>query len=179
MSNKEKKVWQYDMPNHKPGEGWAKVMLREDGFFSAVSDYGNYSYMWFAHGEDDFRKFFLRVDWDYIVRKLNPERITNSVESFKNVKNALLELRRAGGMSKEKAREALEHIQQFNGRDWDEFVRDPDTYDYFPEAWEFTVTEYHADVVAFAKIIVCRRLRALIQIELDCEADEAKLRSGT
>ena len=58
------------------GEGWATFVIGSDGYFSAVSDYGNYSYYWPHHGCTDFRQFLVRAprDWDYFAKKLNPMR---------------------------------------------------------------------------------------------------------
>jgi hypothetical protein len=48
----------YNIPSIN-GEGWAVVVLDlKDGYFSTVSDWGNYSYMWTNIGTGlDFRQF--------------------------------------------------------------------------------------------------------------------------
>lgn len=57
-------VWQYDFSSVN-GEGWGSFVLRSDGYFSAVTDFGNYAYRWLNHGHDDFREFWLENRWDY------------------------------------------------------------------------------------------------------------------
>lgn len=65
-------VWQYDLPSEE-GSGWGTFLLRSDGYFSCVTDYGNYAFRWLHHGEADFRLFWLKNRWDwpdYTVSKL-------------------------------------------------------------------------------------------------------------
>lgn len=66
------KTWRYDFPSVN-GEGWGTIILGSDGYFSVVSDYGNFAYRWSHHAHDDFRRFWLvdRWNWpDYTVSKL-------------------------------------------------------------------------------------------------------------
>src|ERR1700729_2369572 len=53
-------------------EGWAVVVIdTKDGYFSTVSDYGNYSFQWNAIGEgNEFRKFLIGLQPDYLHGKL-------------------------------------------------------------------------------------------------------------
>ena len=62
----------YAFPSRK-GEGWAIVVLGADGYFSAVSDYGNYAFMWTSTGYADFRDFVVRLadDADYVCGKIS------------------------------------------------------------------------------------------------------------
>ena len=54
----------YNIPSIN-GEGWAVVVLDlKDGYFSTVSDWGNYSYMWPNIGEG--------LGSSYVVRLLTP-----------------------------------------------------------------------------------------------------------
>lgn len=57
-------VWQYDFHSVN-GEGWGTFILRSDGYFSAVTDFGNFAYRWIHHGHEDFRSFWLENRWDY------------------------------------------------------------------------------------------------------------------
>ncbi len=63
-------VWHYVLPSIK-GEGWAEFFITSRGVFSAVSDWGNYGYVWTNTGHDDPRKFFLRTKGreDYFTSK--------------------------------------------------------------------------------------------------------------
>lgn len=68
-------VWQYDF-SAALDAGWGTFILRSDGYFSAVTDYGNYVYRWPYHGYEDFRSFWIVNRWaypDYVISKLtNP-----------------------------------------------------------------------------------------------------------
>lgn len=74
MSDSEVKLRRYKIPSVK-GEGWAVVVIGSDGYFSAVSDCGNYAHLWSHHGCADFRQFLIRAveDWEYFARKLSNE----------------------------------------------------------------------------------------------------------
>ena len=53
-----------------PEGGWlGQVVITSDGFFSAVTDYGNAAYAWRAFG-DSFEDFLLRIDKDYFAGKM-------------------------------------------------------------------------------------------------------------
>jgi hypothetical protein len=168
VSSDDKKVWQYKLPSVK-GEGWALILLREDGFFAAVSDYGNYAHFWSAHGCDDFRKFFLRIEPDYICGKLG-SRTLDSEASFENLKAHIEEQKKEGRLSAREAQQRLEHISGFSNSAWEEFLYDSDTQELFEMAYEYSVRTYPSDVTAFAKTIVCKRLREAIQKELEEES---------
>lgn len=99
------KLYRYVLPNVK-GSGWAVVVIGSDGYFSTVSDYGNYAYRWSHHGTDDFRKFLLRVDADYVRLKLNPNEVLDSIRTEYKLKNAICEARRNKRLESWEAREA-------------------------------------------------------------------------
>lgn len=51
-------------------EGWAIIVIdTSNGFFSAVSDFGNYSYLWSNPG-CEFRKFLMDCNADYFHGKI-------------------------------------------------------------------------------------------------------------
>lgn len=53
-----------------PNGGWlGQVVITSDGFFGAVTDYGNACYAWRAFG-DNFEEFLLRIDQDYFAGKM-------------------------------------------------------------------------------------------------------------
>lgn len=66
------KTWNYYIPYYK-GEGEAFIFLTSNGCFSAVSDFGNYSYVWRNPGVDDFRKYWIKDKFDinYLASKFN------------------------------------------------------------------------------------------------------------
>jgi hypothetical protein len=59
---------EYYLPSIKC-EGWGKFVIDDTGYFSVVSDYGNYAYQWTAFG-DDFKGFLSHLDADYLMGKL-------------------------------------------------------------------------------------------------------------
>lgn len=55
----------------KPNGCWlAQILISSDGMFSAVSDYGNFSYAWRSTGDSDFRKFLSELDVPYFGGKM-------------------------------------------------------------------------------------------------------------
>jgi hypothetical protein len=97
-------LWRYVLPSEK-GEGWAVFVLGSDGYFSAVSDYGNYAFYWRAHGCDDFRQFLLRAgsSWDYFVGKLSNGEVYDGDASRAAIKEAIAELPKGSRARVEKA----------------------------------------------------------------------------
>lgn len=165
-------VWQYSFRGtNNWNEGWAEVMLREDGFFSAISDFGNFAYYWpLKHtGHADIREFFLRIDWDYVANKLKPEKHVDSEKSFARTREHILQMRRGGTYSREEARAKWDYVNSFHRSDWTEFMYDSDTHEHFVEPWELAVRELDLMVVRFAKEVVCTRLRDRIRVELESE----------
>ncbi len=150
-------------------------MIREDGFFATVSDFGNYAYWWTATGSKDVRKFFLRAeqDWDYFARKLRPEWHINEEESFNAVILDILKERSHGELSKADARERYDHVKYYSSDDdWEGFLRDSSTHTFWDEPWNYGVSELNSDVVCFAKKIL-PQVAKLIEAELEREEAEA------
>ncbi len=169
---KTKKIWQYTFsPTRETHEGRAHIMLREDGFFAAVSDYGNYAYLWTHHGHKDFREFFLRTDWHYVAKKLGPEEKLDPAASFARIKRYVCEMRHEHEYTKEQARARWEQIERFSGDEaWEAFLYSGTTHELFDEPWQFGVMRMSAQVEAFARQIVCNRLQKAIEAELQSEA---------
>lgn len=160
------RIWNYSIPSKRElGGGWASITIREDGFFAAVSDFGNYSYWWSHTGCDDVREFFLKaLDWAYFAGKFKPERRVHPERSFQSMRQYIVTERRQGGLSKEQAREAISTIEIFEGDDdWEGYVREPDAYDLSP--WEHAVSEYDSDVMSFTKLVM-PQLAELIREDL-------------
>lgn len=66
-------IHRYDL--HGPDRlNWATVILTSDGIFTAVSDYGEFGYVWRATGREDFREFFFDKGpghWYYFAEKFS------------------------------------------------------------------------------------------------------------
>lgn len=52
------------------GSWLGQVILTNDGFYSSVTDYGNFSYVWRHRGEKDIRKFIIGLEVDYFAAKM-------------------------------------------------------------------------------------------------------------
>lgn len=52
------------------GSWLGQVVLTSDGAFMALTDWGNFNFAWRSHGEEDFRKFIIRVEVDYFASKM-------------------------------------------------------------------------------------------------------------
>ncbi len=161
------KTWHYSFPNDKPGEGWAHITLSENGMFAAVSDFGNYAFLWSHTGKEDIREFFLdaKREWQYFAGKLKPEKVLNEAESWKRIKTELLERRRAGDVTREEAREAWDEMELYSSS-WNEYLDSSSCNKVFDEAWDFSVYELQADVVAFCTRVL-PRLADTLRAELE------------
>jgi hypothetical protein len=68
-------------------DGWAIVVIDDEiGFFSVVSDWGNYAYLWSAPG-CEFRKFLIGCDHHYVWTKINHMRRQTEVWDDEKVTN--------------------------------------------------------------------------------------------
>ena len=173
------KTWHYQFPSHNL-EGWALIILREDGFFAAVSDYGNYAYLWRSRGSADIREFFLNAasEWNYFARKLKPDTRVNAWESFKNVRREILKNRRGLGWDRDQARNVWEGLDEYEEcGDWEGFLRDSEVSSFFDEPWELAHMELCGDVVNFCKKVL-PRLAEQIKVELEHEKS-AKIEEGS
>lgn len=64
------KTWNYYISSEN-GEGESFIFLTSNGVFSAVSDFGNFAYVWRNPGVDDFRKYWIKDTFDinYLASK--------------------------------------------------------------------------------------------------------------
>jgi hypothetical protein len=160
----------YYLPNEN-GAGWAEIVIGSNGFFAAVSDYGNYAFAWRHHGESDARKFFLRAerDWDYFARKLGGEhyRVYDGVETRQAIRKRIVAERRHGDLASEEARAEWEDA----GTD----IEDSElafgewlTRTCLCDAWELSAYRVDPPLEAFCKRTL-PRLAAAIRAELEKE----------
>ena len=66
QQTRSKSIILYD----KNGNWLGQVVITSDGFFAAVTEYGNFSYSWPSTGRKDFREFLLGLDPDYFGGKM-------------------------------------------------------------------------------------------------------------
>ena len=159
----------YDLPSINGLEGWATIVLGADGFFAAVTDYGNYAYRWCATGEVDFRNFILRIGGDYLLGKVSSEDVYDDEATERLIKKHILEHRKEGWYSKERARKEWDHLVACGVADngeigfhqWYEGTEIGDAY-------EMRVDVYPRDASAFAEKTL-PRLKDAIRAELAAE----------
>lgn len=170
----------YVLP-HINSEGCAEIVLGSNGFFAAVSDFGNYAFRWPAHGCADFRQFFLSAprDWTYFASKLSRDdthggKVYDGAATLRNVHARIVELRRGRHWSKERARAEWVRAESFENLDterdfgrWLELtsLQGEDAYGCHAE-------RYTAPLEAFCTKTLAR-LGELLRAELEAEAAEA------
>jgi hypothetical protein len=168
----------YSLPNVK-GEGWAIFVIGSDGYFSVVSDYGDYAYLW-THAGEEFRRALIRMDWDYASRKLAHGRPKEYQQrrTLANVKDCILRYRRDGSWTAEKAREEWDLLRTYNDLahefDLADWIRDGTSIE---DASELPVYDTPAQVVAFCKVVL-PRFQALLRAELEVETPKAEAAHG-
>ncbi len=160
------KFWRYDMPPIQC-EGWAVVVMCSDGYFSTVSDYGNYAFWWTHHARDDFRKFILSADDDYVRRKLDPEKHYDGNTTLWIVKSAIIRLRREGEWTRDQAREEWDLLDEYDLYEAEGFSRWYEATK-IPDAHECYHQSPSAQIMGFVEHTL-PRLKQLIRAELDRE----------
>lgn len=102
--NTEVKTWRYDFPNINKSS-WAIFVFCQDGYFSAITDWGNFSYFWRAHEKADFREFLSKAGTDYMAEKLTNGAMEFSEEkTIASMRELFKELVDQGEMSASKCR---------------------------------------------------------------------------
>ena len=85
-------------------------VIADDGYFSTVSEWGNYAYYW-SHAGACFRSALANFDGDYVLNKIARRDVYDGEATGADVRRHILEYRRDGHMTKEEARE-----------EWDLFI---------------------------------------------------------
>lgn len=169
---KDVKLRRYYLPNSDPLEGWAIIVLGSDGFFSAVSDYGNYAFLWTHHGCDDFREFLLRAerDWDYFLRKLSPEQTYDGEKTVRAIRREILEARRNGRISKRMARLEWDLLEECEaGLEYETgFAHWYGQTDLDDEAFGLRRVSHDSNAIAFVRKTM-PRLAEVLRAELEAE----------
>ncbi|MBN8472294.1 hypothetical protein JYJ95_37815 [Corallococcus exiguus] len=178
-------VYQYRLRTAK-GAWLADVILRSDGFFATVSDWGSYAFRWSAPG-GEFRAFVAQLEGQtsYVCSKLEKRDWWNGERTLKRIREHILTNRRDGTYSKEKAAKAWQSLADalgcWNGRD----ARDYDELDLdqfsnwcsntsLSDPYEFASYDYPPDVRGFCENVM-PALAAAIRAQLHAEAATAPL----
>lgn len=97
-------IYEYKLRT-ETGRWLADIILRSDGFFAAVSDWGNYAYRW-THAGMEFRAFVAGLDRphdDYLCSKLAKRDFYDGEATLKRIKERIAGLRRGGSWTAERA----------------------------------------------------------------------------
>ena len=168
--------WRYVVPVEPEDQfsGWAIVFVDSLGTFSSVGDYGNFGHKWPSNGFGEcFRTFLLGCDADYIRRKLCHDTDYDGRATCAAIKEEILRARRAGGMTRERARE-----------EWDLLAKHDDVYsEYDLILWSQNSTIDPSEISRRAPppgvLAFCTktlpRLKDLIRSQLEQEAAERRL----
>jgi hypothetical protein len=93
--------------------GWAIIVTGSDGYFSAVSDHGNFSYIWSAPGME-FRRFLVELDPCYFRSKITHCReseVWDEDATETNIRKELDEMVSRGLMTQEGADMAFDEAE--------------------------------------------------------------------
>lgn len=103
--NEEVKFYRYYLPSEN-GEGYAIIFLDSTGVFSAVSDFGNYGYIWQARGGVEFRRWLVdnHHDWHYFAKKFDPKQIADWDQTVKHIREHIDAYAKEGTYTKAFAR---------------------------------------------------------------------------
>lgn len=190
--NKPVVLRRYAFPSRK-GEGWAIVVLGSDGYFSTVSDYGNYAFIWSHTGYADFREFVIRIanDTGYVCSKISSQHFSPE-KSKQLIREYIVRCRRDGSFDHRCFRD-LEPDARVRSRfaeddiatpkawaryEWDlaEQINDHDSFRdwgeasiFFRDDWyEYGAQEYPWNVRNFCSKIL-PQLAAALKAELEAE----------
>lgn len=157
------------------GLGWFQVYLGDKGQFTAISDYGNWGYVWTAVGgpkEDPYLERFLRFlvscDSSYVMAKLGQgkDRVFDGENSYLGIKEAILEARREGYLDAEEAR-----------REWNFLEYATSVWDLNAEGWwylwqeetelsdvhEYWVSTYPGELIGFVEEVFCKGVQPALK----------------
>ena len=160
----------YNLPSVK-GEGWAIIVIDTNGgYFSTVSDWGNYAYVWSSPG-GEFRKFLAGLNADYLQKKLMHGRRDATVydcdATKEAVNDALKELKEDGSKKYDSEVELLgEHSlsDEEDFRAWCDATQ-------LDEPWAYRCTRPEPQSWGFCTKI-WPRFAAILRAELEKEERE-------
>lgn len=161
----EPTVYQYQLRTPK-GRWLAYVVMRSDGYFSAVSNCGGYAYRWGSPGME-FRAFVagLDEDADYLCCKLGRATWWDGAATLKGIREYILESRRKSGWTKEQAAQEWQTLADALSPYNDSSPSEHDEMDVhqfhewygetkIDDAHEFATYDYEPQLRAFAREVM-------------------------
>lgn len=105
---------------------WAVAFVTEDGFFSTVSDYGNYGHYWPNPGMHILKFLGTREDPDHLLSKISPHRELDSDATNRAIHDEILRMRREKDIDSDTARAMWSNIEHddYGEMTLDEFDRE-------------------------------------------------------
>lgn len=166
MTRTDSALRRYDLPSVRH-EGWAIVVIDDAGYFSAVSDYGNYAYYWGAMGVRTLREFLASCDGSYVLGKISPGYEFDERETERAARELVCRERKARRLTADEAREAYDSISISNAVDlYDWIGRYPG--DLPEDYYEVYRTMRNPQAVAFVERVL-PRLQEILRAELATE----------
>lgn len=169
------KHWRYYLPYEK-GEGYAIIFIDSTGVFSAVSNFGNYGYIWGNTGKRSIKEFLLESekDWHYFAKKLDPKGIVDWEATEKRILEHIKENRKEGNYTKEFADREVSLLwnNPLNGWSFACWCQDTKLHD----PHEFQVRRLSFQVELFVKTTM-KRLCVILKKELSEEAADEQGRA--
>jgi len=147
--NGSKQLRRYTVRTDK-GTWLGTFVISDDGYFSTVSDYGNYAFFW-SHAGDCFRSFLARLDADYLVGKIKPGYVYDGAETLKSVKRRICEERRSLDLTAEEAREEWDLLGEHNDLDESENFALWMNETKLEDIWELSSSKRDPEAMAFAE----------------------------
>ncbi|UAW08084.1 hypothetical protein Mx4_p85 [Myxococcus phage Mx4] len=143
--------------------------MRSDGYFSTVSDYGNYAYRWGSPGME-FRAFVANLEEDasYVCSKLGRSTWWDGAATVKGIREHILESRRCGGWTKERAAtewQALDGSEEMDVHEFHDWLGQTQ----IDAAYEFATYDYEPQLRAFCREVM-PVLATAIREQLKAEA---------
>lgn len=176
-------LWRYAFPTvRQPAfQGWCIFVLGADGYFSAVSDYGAYAYLFTHHERADFRSFLLDCDTEYLAEKLHPQKEYDGRSTFEFVQSEVVRRRREGSLTPQRARAEAKLLRTYEELhttlDFTRWLEETELRD----ASELAIYSHPSRVIHFIEKCVKTRLAPILRedLELARQAAQQNPRRGT
>lgn len=129
---------------------WGYFLLHPNGIMMAYTDYGTYAYHWSAQTMESLKRFLVQLrNMDYLLGKVCRRDELNGEKTRKAFVQHILDWRRQGTFTKERARELYDELRDTEDQD---IVRwGYEQGDDFPDCWEWAVYEFPASAHGFVK----------------------------
>lgn len=154
------------------GFGWAEIYLGSRGQFMAISDYGNYGYVWSSVGGDPsqsylehFCRFLIGVESSptYFAEKLDPRRVYDPKSTVSFIKEHILSMRKDGTWGENETNEELGLLKELDSLSssslFETWIRDTR----IEAPAEFYATQLTGQVLAFVDEIMIKFMAPLLK----------------